>query len=42
MSYRLENLRILVVDDNAHIRQLLRAILNAIGIRAIEVVEDGI
>ena len=42
MSYRLENLRILVVDDNAHIRQLLRAILNAIGIRAIEVAEDGI
>ena len=42
MSYRLENLRILVVDDNAHTRQLLRAILNAIGIRAIEVAEDGI
>ena len=28
MAYRLENLRILIVDDNAHIRQLLRTSRN--------------
>lgn len=42
MSYQLEGLRILIVDDNAHIRQLLRTILYAVGIRAIDVAEDGI
>ena len=42
MAYRLENLRILIVDDNAHIRQLLRTILNAVGIRNIDIAEDGV
>jgi len=42
VSYQLEGLRILIVDDNAHIRQLLRTILYAVGIRAIDVAEDGI
>lgn len=42
LAYRLENLRILIIDDNAHIRQLLRTILNAVGIRSIDIAEDGI
>lgn len=42
MSYQLESLRILIIDDNAHIRQLLRTILYAVGIRAIDVAEDGV
>ena len=42
MSYQLEGLRILIIDDNAHIRQLLRTILYAVGIRAIDVSEDGV
>ena len=42
MSYRLEGLRILIVDDNAHIRQLLRTILHAVGIHSIDAVEDGV
>ena len=42
MSYQLEGLRILIIDDNAHIRQLLRTILYAVGIRAIDVAEDGV
>jgi len=42
VSYQLEGLRILIVDDNAHIRQLLRTILYAVGIRAIDVAEDGV
>lgn len=41
MSYNLENLRILVVDDNAHVRTLLRNILNALGIREVDVASDG-
>lgn len=42
LAYRLENLRILIIEDNAHIRQLLRTILNAVGIRSIDIAEDGI
>lgn len=42
MSYRLEGLRILIIDDNAHIRQLLRTILYAVGIHAIDVAEDSV
>ncbi len=42
MSYRLEGLRILIVDDNAHIQQLLRTILHAVGIHSIDAVEDGV
>lgn len=42
MSYQLEGLRILIIDDNAHIRQLLRTILYAVGIHAIDVAEDGV
>lgn len=41
LSYRLDNLRILIVDDNAHIRTLLRTILMALGVRAIDVAEEG-
>ena len=41
MSYQFEDLRILIVDDNAHIRQLLRSILYAVNITAIDVAEDG-
>jgi two-component system chemotaxis response regulator CheY len=41
VSYQLEHLRILIVDDNSHIRQLLRTILHAVGIRSIEIAEDG-
>ena len=42
MGYRLEHLRILIVDDNAHIRQLLRTILHAVGIINIDIAEDGV
>jgi two-component system chemotaxis response regulator CheY len=42
VNYQLEGLRILIIDDNAHIRQLLRTILYAVGIRAIDVSEDGV
>jgi CheY-like chemotaxis protein len=42
LAYRLENLRILIVDDNAHIRQLLRTILSAVGVRNIDIAEDGV
>ena len=42
LAYRLENLRILIVDDNAHIRQLLRTVLSAVGVRNIDVAEDGV
>ncbi len=42
MRYRLEGLRILIVDDNAYIRQLLGTILHAVGIYSIDVVEDGV
>lgn len=37
MAYRLENLRILIVDDNAHIRQLLRTSRND----EVSMAEDG-
>lgn len=42
LAYRLENLRILIVDDNAHIRQLLRTVLSAVGVRNIDIAEDGV
>lgn len=41
MSYNLENLRILVVDDNTHVRTLVRTILHALGIRDVDVASDG-
>ena len=41
VSYNLENLRILVVDDNTHVRALLRTILHALGIRDVDVASDG-
>jgi two-component system chemotaxis response regulator CheY len=37
----LENLRILVVDDNTHVRTLVRTILHALGIRDVDVASDG-
>lgn len=42
MAYTFENLRILIVDDNAHIRQLLRTILHAVGIQSVDLAETGI
>jgi two-component system chemotaxis response regulator CheY len=41
VSYNLENLRILVVDDNMHVRKLVRTILHALGIRDVDVASDG-
>ena len=41
MSYNLDNLRILVVDDNTHVRTLVRTILHALGIRDVDVANDG-
>ncbi len=41
MNYNLQGLRVLVVDDNAHVRTLRRTILYALGIRDIDVAEDG-
>lgn len=41
VSYNLENLRILVVDDNTHVRTLVRTILHALGIRDVDVASDG-
>ncbi len=42
MAYRLEHLRILIVDDNPHIRQLLRTVLHAVGVKSIDIAEDGV
>lgn len=41
MSYNLENLRVLVVDDNSHVRTLVRTIMQALGVRDVDVANDG-
>lgn len=41
MGYTLDALRILIVDDNAHIRNLLRTVLQAVGAKSIDVANDG-
>jgi CheY-like chemotaxis protein len=38
---RFENLEALIVEDNAHMRALLRALLGGIGVGAIREAEDG-
>lgn len=40
-DYHFENLRILIADDNEHMRKLLAAILQAFGIRAIVQAASG-
>lgn len=40
-SYDLSALRVLVVDDNAHMRHLVRTIVNAFGIRNVREASDG-
>lgn len=42
MAYDLSALRFLVIDDNSHIRSLLRTILQSLGVREIETASDGI
>ena len=41
MSYNFENLRVLGVDDNAHMRTLLRTILHSFSLRDVDVASDG-
>ncbi len=42
MSYALNKLRILVVDENSHIRQLLRTILQSVGVGSIQLSSDAV
>lgn len=41
MSLNLEHLKALVVDDNAHMRVLLRSLLQALGVRKVSESADG-
>ena len=41
MSYKMEQLKVLVVEDNWHMRALTRSLLNAFGIGHIDAVADG-
>lgn len=41
MGYALDKLRVLVVDQNAHIRQLLRTILQTVGTGRIDLANDA-
>lgn len=41
MSYRFDALRILIVDDNAHMRALLRKMLYALGVKSVRDCADG-
>ena len=40
-GYRLENVTVLVVDDNQHMRSLVRAIVEALGVRNVFEAVDG-
>ncbi len=40
-NYDLERLSFLVIDDNYHMRRLVKSILNALGIRQVREAEDG-
>lgn len=42
MGYTLDKLRVLIVDQNVHIRQLLRTILQNLGAGTIDMAGDGI
>ncbi len=41
MGYALDKLRVLIVDQNAHIRQLLRTILQTVGTGTIDLASDA-
>lgn len=41
MGYALDQLRVLIVDQNAHIRELLRTILQSVGAGAIDLSHDA-
>lgn len=41
MGYALDNIRVLLIDENAHCRQLLRTILQSVGTRVIDAA-DGV
>ncbi len=40
-SYNFENMAVMVVDDNRHMRHLIQTILNSLGIRQVAQAEDG-
>ena len=40
-GYNLEQLKILIVDDNMHMRSMIRSILYALGVRDVETATDG-
>ena len=42
MGYTLNNLRVLVVDQNEHCQQLLRTILQTVGVRTIDVSDNAV
>ena len=42
MGYTLDNLRVLVIDQNAHFRQLLRTILQSVGARTIDLSDNAV
>ncbi len=41
MGYALNNIRVLIVDENTHFRQLLRTILQAVGARTIDMYDSA-
>lgn len=41
VDYNLELLRVLIVDDNKHMRSLVRSILSSFGLRDVKVARDG-
>ena len=41
IGYDLERLKILIVDDNMHMRSMIRSILYALGVRDVETAKDG-
>ena len=40
-AYNLQNLKFVVIDDNQHMRVLVRQLLHAFGVRSIREAEDG-
>jgi two-component system, chemotaxis family, chemotaxis protein CheY len=41
VDYNLERLKVLIVDDNMHMRSMIRSILYALGVRDVETANDG-
>jgi CheY-like chemotaxis protein len=41
MAYQFNKIRVLLVEDNAHMRKLLKALLEAVGVREIVEAHDG-